>query len=1225
MINFNEDFIKKIGSNIALTNVWHNLETSNQKNEALSKSTRHKYSKTSHIMMNEQLNFLKEAYKPRSNIGKAKLEEVFNKKHVKANSSRENSKIKKKTFHIETKNSNYVGHDPIDNEQINKNNIDNEEFFVNNENEEVIEIEPIDIREEYQSKYDEVIENNQEQYNHNKEKEVLFEPNQKESEENDEKIIQKTENADKFNENHIENIETSKNEVRKLENLQKNEKEQLNAEILNKMKVNSLEEMQDIIKQKKNALNIQRNESEHVHKINDPIDQQKIVIPMKNEENIDKKLENQGFIAENDKSNKIFSFKTNEINNDIKNNNQISIHECNNQKIEEYKTAQFGIKIIKDSNVQFSDVFINSKESFKTNEIPCISSNGLNTVVFINSKESLKTEENPTISRHDDNNFLKTQTNLENIEENENFTNADTTQRGLNVPKSLTVPSMKKLSESSKIDKITENFISLKSFNKKDNKDIKRPSQVLQKYHIEVSPDMTTIPSNKSLNLETPTKYLAMKEHQHPGETPVSKQNLPDIPSRISLIKRISLAPDTIPSIMINNEMILLKNDNNSNPSIDSCMLMGENDRPKPEIEQMKISSTTPKSLQNILIEDINQHLNKHRNISNTNEIIKKNEKNGKTQDFKQITKTTTIKKTKFNKKKTISLNTSIQKSVSDHSNKNPAPEKSNKNLINENDDSLCQSKSNFSALLFPSELSLNFQTKNPIYKMNLNFLDKQKPLLLTKHSSNNNKTEGQKLNQKKMKLTFFAFIEKVKRFFEKHHQIEMPYQNRTSLEKKFTLIPKISNLKEVLNLPHYSPKHNTYTPRQSNNETLISPKKSVNLNTIKKDEIARLSHKYAETSSLSPEWKQDNLGKTGLVPNKGAKIFSSSSRNLVNSRLSHSQTPKQETNKEVMEGGFSDIKLENYDNDEENINFEENVKKIDAKMKEHDEILSNNYIYYNQKNIKTIINEEFFIYLENMISSNYFFYSSAHSSEQFFNESKENFKNFRETSQKRKRSSSSHERHSPLFKYFPKIKEIITFEDMIYCLKEEEEFGTFQEYLNHSDFKNLKMVIDEELDESLLDDHFSPLFDKIPSNFDVKEKKKNSLCVYDHSKKFKSKFLSASSPSNTNDGECLFFHDEDEYLSDNNDIINKKIKDKTYLEYFMDINVKVSYFLVYLNENVIGLITKLDRELENNVFLKQNNQIEPNSIIKLEEETNKSEFLKIIRNFLKYSFFIYF
>ena len=128
--------------------------------------------------------------------------------------------------------------------------------------------------------------------------------------------------------------------------------------------------------------------------------------------------------------------------------------------------------------------------------------------------------------------------------------------------------------------------------------------------------------------------------------------------------------------------------------------------------------------------------------------------------------------------------------------------------------------------------------------------------------------------------------------------------------------------------------------------------------------------------------------------------------------------------------------------------------------MRQHDEILANNYIHYNQKNIRTIINEEFLIFLENMVASNYFLYSSYQSLGDFMVKTILDWK-FNTRIAIRKKTSTecqSYFERSPVLKHSPKAKQALTFDTAIFSLKEEET--TLNDYLNHAEFKNLKMVI---------------------------------------------------------------------------------------------------------------------------------------------------------------------
>ena len=183
-----------------------------------------------------------------------------------------------------------------------------------------------------------------------------------------------------------------------------------------------------------------------------------------------------------------------------------------------------------------------------------------------------------------------------------------------------------------------------------------------------------------------------------------------------------------------------------------------------------------------------------------------------------------------------------------------------------------------------------------------------------------------------------------------------------------------------------------------------------------------------------------------------------------------------------------------------------------------------------------------------------------------------------------------------------------MNFSDRVYSLDtEEENVKSLNDFFKNSDFKQLKMVIDEEIDESFLDDQFSPLFDKLPSTFDHEIRKK-SLNLLDSKKLFKSKFLSASTPTNNSEEKEEFLRDEEEYLLENNDIFRIRSKDRIFLEYFRDIQKKITYFRVHVRENIMCFISKLDKNLQNRKFLKLKLEIDAGNLAKLGEESEKSK-----------------
>lgn len=66
---------------------------------------------------------------------------------------------------------------------------------------------------------------------------------------------------------------------------------------------------------------------------------------------------------------------------------------------------------------------------------------------------------------------------------------------------------------------------------------------------------------------------------------------------------------------------------------------------------------------------------------------------------------------------------------------------------------------------------------------------------------------------------------------------------------------------------------------------------------------------------------------------------------------------------------------------------------------------------------------------------------------------------------------------------------------------------------------------------------------------------------------------------------------------------MNKKIKDKMFLDFFMDIQKKAGYFLPYVQQSILGLITKMDHKVRDERILKEEHKIDPSAIAKLEDE----------------------
>ena len=556
-------------------------------------------------------------------------------------------------------------------------------------------------------------------------------------------------------------------------------------------------------------------------------------------------------------------------------------------------------------------------------------------------------------------------------------------------------------------------------------------------YHIEITPN-----TQNSLNT------LNGENVAHVSE------NLSLLPSKMSIAigRPIHQLGPEIPSIMINNEVVPLKSENNSlsdSMMIDNHDLSSEN---KPQ-------STTPKSLQNINnvpetkvnppSSYSNMHLeDKAKKLQLSNNGHRQSQspptKHMPTKHFKSITikpKTTAtgnpIKKTKFGKKGTISLNNSIhlQKSPSiDKSKNSPNFLNSGANPTPQNnlpDDSVLHSKNSETRLLFPEEMTLNFNQKNDIYTKHSALLRRKSQLTLRKKTSENNKI-------KRMKLSFFTFVEKVSRFFDKNWKNDLGMtgnQGGHQLEKNTFPLLKASKFS------NNSPKHEL-TPRN------LTPSASP-----KNYEVAnRMSHNPNNASnSLSPEWRKE----------RNSRIFSQSSRNLLNLRLSYSNTARhgshsaQQNVNNTMDVSDQDSEATT---DEMNKDYEDIINGIDQKMRQHDEILANNYIHYNQKNIRTIINEEFLIFLENMVASNYFLYSSYQFLGDFMAKKILDWKFNTRIAIRKKTSTDCYFERSPVLKHSPKAKQALNFDTAIFSLKEEET--TLNDYLNHAEFKNLKMVI---------------------------------------------------------------------------------------------------------------------------------------------------------------------
>lgn len=695
--------------------------------------------------------------------------------------------------------------------------------------------------------------------------------------------------------------------------------------------------------------------------------------------------------------------------------------------------------------------------------------------------------------------------------------------------------------------------------------------------------------------------------------------DLPDIPSRFSLIKAIEPTRETLPSIMINNELVLLNNTQNGEP-LSNLSLESNYDSKDDSQNQNQMSaglanpnqtSSTPKSLQDLGVVELTfQH---HRKSNSNNSLYKKSlippKTNQKVPNNKNLQKPIVLKKlkqndNKFKRKQALRLNKSsiILKRGSEFSENNSGSnsgimQKENINsLKRDNDDSVLLSRASESKL-FPQELVLDFRKKNKIYSTSKKFENnKTTP---EKNANNQKYNEIKKFHHNKCRLTFFSFNEKVKRFFERHYQTIYP--ERTPLSSS---LPKISLKKDSAK----SQMENNSNENKSPNKVLGS-----NRLLIRNDSQYSIRYSHKNESNLSnnipnPEINNEiNLLKTD---EHNFRQFSKSYRQGI----VHSQTPKNNSS-EVLSNETNIIDKDSSILLREGVFTEDYngiIQKIELKMKEHDEILSSNYIFFNQKNIRTLFNEEFFIFLENMLASNYFVYISYKFIQKFFSLKirKTKLSSLEPLIRKSRTQSLRLFNHrSSIMKYCPKIQEITTFENRVYTLKEDENFNSFSDYLQNSDFKQLKMVIDEEIDETLLDDNSSPLFDKMPSGFDHSSlplPRKRSL-ILDNRKLFKSKFLSASTPTNHSEEREEFYRDEDEYFFEHTDLLKIRAKDRIYLEYFRDVQKKAFFFSKYLEENTLCFITRFEPKQMSEKLLHEKLVVDPKTFAKVEEENEKS------------------
>ena len=765
----------------------------------------------------------------------------------------------------------------------------------------------------------------------------------------------------------------------------------------------------------------------------------------------------------------------------------------------------------------------------------------------------------------------------------------------------------------------SRNFPNDKNINDKNDKNDNENINNNMEYRIEIMPESSMNFINET-QMKTDREFLFL-------------ENLPEIPSKLSLIRLNTNQGgliETIPSIMINNE-VPLKNENNSNPSLDTSLVEKPEENMTKSIRKI---SNTPQSLQ--CLDDLEKPV-KITTLSTNFQIIKKNNnKSNIKSPPKSLEKTKPkynsikgkvnipIKKNKLNRKGTLSLNTSvIKKNLSFENKQKPSTflKNINNNINNPNnnnqvlpEESFYHSK-NSDTRLFPNEMTLDFKQKAKLYQ--------KKPRFFEKKALNMKKSPSENSRVKRMKLSFFNFIDKVSRFFEKHWKTE-PIVD--SLEKN--LYPPVRQTSKFSINPtqniEFTPKNIEVTPKN----IPLTPK---NFQLTPKSIECPNKLSRVGVNSLSPEWRRD----------QNAKVFSQSSRNILNLRLSHSQTPRNASHNNI--NGIETISDDSQEVEVgEETNIDEILMKINVKMKEHDEILTNNYIHYNQKSIRTIIIEEFMIFLENMVSTNYFLYSSCHDLSTFLLKKAAELRKssyVREIKRMSIGNKSFYEK-SPLSKNSLTAKQALNFEMAIFCFK-EEELSTFQDYLNHSEFKNLKMVIDEEAEESMFED--APFIEKLPSVAELYQNhKKGSLSLGDgfYKPKFKSKFLTANSPTNENMTESWV--EDDEFLYENNEHMNKKIKDKMFLEYFMDIQKKTGFFLQYVKDGIMAFITRLESKVCNQNFLKEDLKIDPMALNKLEAENEQSKehFIlfskifwkncekitvlpKIIRFFQKFIFFI--
>ena len=185
-----------------------------------------------------------------------------------------------------------------------------------------------------------------------------------------------------------------------------------------------------------------------------------------------------------------------------------------------------------------------------------------------------------------------------------------------------------------------------------------------------------------------------------------------------------------------------------------------------------------------------------------------------------------------------------------------------------------------------------------------------------------------------------------------------------------------------------------------------------------------------------------------------------------------------------IVKKSFEDDKSSISEEAESDSQEEDGFKLIKQKILEHEKLLNMNFIYQNLKNIKSIAKEDFFIYLEEYISNNYQFYKVNKYVEQEFQE----FQDLLVRNKEEVRSGCENMMTSFFYdeekglKFKAKIKEECELIVEPLFLTDEIDY---KEYFYHTDLKNLKLVIDGDLDDNLsVEDPFSSsfLYDKLPN-----------------------------------------------------------------------------------------------------------------------------------------------